>query len=126
MPTENDELLSTGTLYLQNEDGTMTPFMGLAEATLLGCTEGTLEFVGEIPVVREMTFTMSIKRRPTRTMLRAMGLPTKRRSERAIGRPIRRIKRRIEKTRRWFLKNGIDRKIIIDLLKIDMEDHRDE
>lgn len=124
MPTENGDLLSTGTLYLQDEDGNMTPFMGLAEAALLGCTEGTINFVDDIPVVQEMTFTMPLKR-PTRAMLRAVGCRTKRRSKRAIGRPIRRIKRRIEKARRYTIKNGIDRKIIAHVKKY-LEEHPDE
>lgn len=124
MPTENGELLSTGTLYLQDEDGNMTPFMGLAEATLLGCTEGTINFVDDIPVVQEMTFTMPLKR-PTRAKLRAAGCRTKPRSKRAIGRPIRRIKRLKEKARRYTIKHGIDKKIIAHYKKY-LEEHPDE
>ena len=105
MPTEMGDLLSTGTLYLQDEDGTMTPFMGLAEAALLGCAEGTINFVGNIPVVREMTFTATFKR-PTRAMLRAAGCRTKSRSMRALMRPMRRIRRLKEKIRRRMLKRG--------------------
>lgn len=124
MPTEMGDLLSTGTLYLQNQDGTMTPFMGLAEAALLGCTEGTINFIDDIPVIQEMTFTMHAKR-PTRAMLRAAGFPTRRRSMRAIGRPIRRIKRLKEKARRYTIKNGIDKKIIANCKKY-MEEHHNE
>ena len=106
MPTEMGDLLSTGTLYLQDEDGTMTPFMGLAEAALLGCTEETINFVGNIPVVREMTFTATFKR-PTRAMLRAAGCRTKmRRSMKSLMRPMRRIRRLKEKIRRRMLKRG--------------------
>lgn len=124
MPTEMGDLLSKGTLYLQDEDGTMTPFMGLAEAALLGCTEGTIDFVGDIPVVREMTFTMHVKR-PTRARLRAAGFPTRRRSERAIGRPIRRIKRLKEKARRYILKNELDKQILA-CAKIYLEEHKND
>ena len=125
MPTKNSELLSIeGTLYLQDEDGNMTPFMGLAEATLLGCTEGTIKFVNDIPVVQEMTFIMPLKR-PTRAQLRAVGCRTKRRSKRAIERPIRRIKRQKEKARRYTIKHGIDKKIIAHYKKY-MEEHRNE
>lgn len=124
MPTKDGELLSTGTLYFQKEDGTLTPFMGLAEAAFLGCTEGTINFVDDIPVVQEMTFTMHLKH-PTRAQLRAAGFPTKRRSRRAIERPIRRIKRRIEKARRYTIKKGIDKKIIAHYKKY-MEEHGDD
>lgn len=124
MPTKNSELLSTGTLYLQNDDGTLTPFMGLAEAAFLGCTKGTIVLVDDIPVVQEMTFTMPLKR-PTRAQLRAAGFPTKRRSKRAIERPIRRIMRLNEKHRRYILKNGIDKKIIAHYKKF-MEEYGDD
>lgn len=124
MPTENGELLSTGTLYLQDKDGNMTPFMGLAEAALLGCTEGTINFVDDVPVIQEMTFTMPLKR-PTRAMLRAAGCRTRRRSKKAVGRPIRRIKRRIEKARRYTIKHGIDKKIIAHVKKY-LEEHKDD
>lgn len=77
MPTEIGDLLSTGTLYLQDENGTTVPFTGLAEATLLGCTEGTIKFVGDIPVIQEMSFSIPLKR-PTRAVLRAAGCRTRR------------------------------------------------
>jgi hypothetical protein len=124
MPTKNSKLLPTGTLYLQNEDGTLTPFMGLFEAALLGCNDATFEFVGETPVVREMTFTIPLKR-PTRAQLHAAGCRTKQRSKRAIGRPIRRIKRLKEKARRYTIKHGIDKKIIAHYKKY-WEEHKDE
>lgn len=124
MPTENGELLSTGTLYLQDEDGTMTPFMGLAEAALFGCTEGTINFVDDVPVIQEMTFTIPLKC-PIRAQLRAAGFPTRRRSKKAVGRPIRRIKRRIEKARRYTIKHGIDKKIIAHVKKY-LEEHKDD
>lgn len=124
MPTEMGDLLSKGTLYFQDEDGNMTPFMGFAEAALLGCTEGTIDFVDGIPVIREMTFTAHVKQ-PTRAQLRALGLTMKRRSRRAIGRPIKRMKRLKEKYRRCILKNGIDKKIIANCKKY-MEERCDE
>lgn len=124
MPTENDDLLSTGTLYLQNEDGSFTPFVGLGEAAFLGCTEGTINFVDDIPVVQEMTFAITIKR-PTRARLRALGFQSMCRSKRAIGRPIRRIMRLKEKHRRYLLKNGIDKKIIANVKKY-MEENKDD
>lgn len=124
MPTEMGDLLTNGTLYLQDENGNMTPFMGLAEAAFLGCTEGTIDFVDGIPVIREMTFTASFKR-PTRALLRALGIPTRLRSRRAIGRPIRRMKRLKEKYRRCILKNGIDKKIIANYKKF-LEEHKDD
>lgn len=112
MPTKNSELLPTGTLYLQDEDGNTTPFMGLAEAALLGCNDATFEFVGEIPVVREMTFIIPRKRRHKW-------------SRKALERPMRRIKRQKEKARRYTIKHGIDKKIIAHFKKY-MEEHRDE
>ena len=63
--------------------------------------------------------------KPTRAQLRASGCRTKQRSKRAIGRPIGRIKRRIEKARRYTIKHGIDRKII-DNVKKYLEEHPDE
>ena len=125
MPTEIGDLLSKGTLYFRDKDGNMTPFMGLAEATLLGCTEGTINFVDDIPVIQEMSFVIPLKCRPTRAQLRAAGFRTKRRSIRAIGRPIRRIKRLKEKSRRYIIKNGIDKKIIAHV-KNYMEEHKDD
>lgn len=56
---------------------------------------------------------------------RALGLPTKKRSRRAIERPIRHIMRLKEKARRYTIKNGIDKKIITHFKKY-MEEHRDE
>jgi hypothetical protein len=102
----------------------MTPFMGLAEATLLGCTEGTINFVDNIPVVQEMSFTMPLKR-PTRAMLRAAGRRPKLRSMRSLMRPIRRIKRQKEKARRYTIKHGIDKKIIAHVKKY-LEEHKDD
>lgn len=124
MPTEMGDLLSTGTLYLQDKDGTMVPFTGLAEAALLGCTEGTINFVGDIPVIQEMSFSIPLKR-PTRAVLRAAGCRTRRRSMRAIDRPIRRIMRLKEKARRYCLKNGIDKQIIAHYKKF-LEEHKDD
>jgi hypothetical protein len=104
MPTEMGDLLSTGTLYLQNEDGSFTPFVGLGEAAFLGCTEGTINFVDDIPVVQEMTFAITIKR-PKRAWLRALGFRSRLfRSKKSIERPIRRIMRLKEKHRRYLLK----------------------
>lgn len=56
---------------------------------------------------------------------RALGLPTKKRSKRAIERPIRRIMRLKEKARRYTIKNGIDKKIITHFKKY-MEEHHNE
>lgn len=129
MPTKNSELLPTGTLYLQDKDGNMTPFMSLAEAALHGCTGGTINFVDDIPVIQEMTFEvyrpMPLKR-ATRAVLRAAGYRTKRKwSRKALERPMRRIKRQKEKARRYTIKNGIDKKIIAHFKKY-MEEHKDE
>jgi len=113
MPTKEGELLSNGTFYLQNEDGTMSPFVGLIQAALLGATEGTINFVGDIPVVQEMTFSLSCRRRnrsQRRILKQLMDVP---KSKRARERPIRRAKRRKEAFRRWCLKTGFDREAFI-------------
>ena len=49
----------------------------------------------------------------------------RRRSRRAIERPIRRIKRLKEKARRYTIKHGIDKKIIAHVKKY-LEEHPDE
>lgn len=49
----------------------------------------------------------------------------RRRSRRAIERPIRRIKRLKEKARRYTIKHGIDKKIIAHVKKY-LEEHKDD
>ena len=47
-----------------------------------------------------------------RAMMRAGKWRAKNRSQKAIGRPIRRVKRKIEKARRYTIKSGVGEKII--------------
>jgi hypothetical protein len=62
-----------------------------------------------MPTDHAMSCTIRLKR--------ALGLPAKKRSRRAIERPIRHIMRLKEKYRRDALKNGTDKKIIRCILK---------
>ena len=62
-----------------------------------------------MPTDHKMSFMKRLKR--------ALGLPTKKRSRKAIERPIKRIMRLKEKYRRDALKNETDKKIIRCILK---------
>lgn len=121
MPTDMGIQFFNGTarLYLKDPDGKFVPFTEITRITdiTLPDNEAVVDTsVIDVSIPHEISFTIRLKRSP-KALLRALGLPTKRRSMKAIGRPIRHIKRLQEKYRRDALKNGTDKKTIRCILK---------
>lgn len=106
MPTEINELFERGELYFHNADGTVTPFLGISEVELSDTIDESIEPADPFELTTEIAFTLKPKR-PTRGQARIMmRYLLGKTSRRAVGRPIRRIKRLKEKQRRLTLKES--------------------